>query len=243
MKFHFILQIIRGTIKLIIPTFNYIIYFFKNPKIGKFFIPWLFSNLNPHKNNIKDKTIWITFESKMWLEKFLKPNMTIFEYGSGGSTIFFTNRVKNLISVEHDMDWHKNIKKILEKNEIKNCEYILSKPQKINDIENQNFSDYKKFLSEEYPNFSFESYVKNIDKFQDQNFDLIFIDGRSRPACIFHSLNKVKRGGIIMLDNSERAHYQLGKKLLSNWLKIDFYGPGPYGRFFWNTTIWQRSKN
>jgi len=237
MKFRFILQITHGIVKLIVPTFKYLIYSLRNPIIIKFFIPWAFSNLNPKGNNIKDETIWITFQSKEWLENFLKPNMTIFEYGSGGSTIFFTKRVKKVTSIEHDQNWYKSLKKILKEKKIKNCDYILSKPQKINHYKNQNFSDYKNFSSKEYYDFCFKSYVKTIENFPNENFDLIFIDGRARPSCVFSSLDKVKPGGIIMMDNSERPHYQLSKNLLGDWRKTDFYGPGPYGRFFWNTTI------
>lgn len=82
--------------------------------------------------------------------------------------------------------------------------------------------------------------MKSIDAFPDRSFDLIFVDGRARSSCIFHARNKVKPGRFLMLDNSERNYYSFGKELLIDWERKDFFGPGPYGRYFWQTTIWRR---
>lgn len=49
-----------------------------------------------------------------------------------------------------------------------------------------------------------QAYIK---KFPDNYFDIVLVDGRSRPSCLFHSLNKVKKGGLLVLDNAEREYY------------------------------------
>jgi len=104
---------------------------FKNPKLIRFFIPWITSNLDPNRSAIKDETPWITFQAKEWLEDFLtqNKNMTVFEYGSGGSTIFFSKRVKRLISIEHDRAWYQVLSRTLKEKNILNCEYLLLEPQ------------------------------------------------------------------------------------------------------------------
>ncbi len=33
-------------------------------------------------------------------------NLVLFEFGSGNSTLFFAERVKNVISVEHNKEWY-----------------------------------------------------------------------------------------------------------------------------------------
>src|SRR4051812_17428097 len=48
---------------------------------------------------------WITFWTIDYLNVFLKKNMSVFEYGGGGSTLFFAARVKELVTVEHNEDW------------------------------------------------------------------------------------------------------------------------------------------
>lgn len=48
-----------------------------------------------------------------------------------------------------------------------------------------------------------------------------------------------------MLDNSERSYYLLGKEMLADWernetKRVDFFGPGSFGRYFWQTGIWKK---
>ena len=67
----------------------------------------------------------------------------------------------------------------------------------------------------------FKSYVTQIDEFQDEHFDLILIDGRARPSCIQHSVNKLKRNGLLVLDNADRVYYlSQTKNLLSDFDRI-----------------------
>ncbi len=54
----------------------------------------------------------------------------------------------------------------------------------------------------------FQNYVTQIDAFPDSTFDIVLVDGRARPACLIHALPKVRRGGLLILDNAERPHYQ-----------------------------------
>ena len=245
MKYNAITQIGLGIIRLFIPFCFYLRHSIGNPKIITFILPWLSSNLDPKgRSATKDATPWITFEAKAWIEAFLVQNhgkqMTVFEFGSGGSTIFFTKRFFKVISVEHNHEWYSVVCKILQRENISNCKYLLREPQPFS---GKNPSDPRSYGSHEYDNMSFEAYVKSIDEYPNKSFDLVFIDGRARPSCILHARNKVKHGGIIILDNSERDYYLLGKELLSDWGRIDFYGPGPYGRYFWQTSIWKRPPN
>jgi hypothetical protein len=94
--------------------------------------------------------------------------------------------------------------------------------------------------AEEYSGHSFRQYVVTVDDFPDQFFDFVAIDGRARPSCIQHARAKVKIGGYLMLDNSERPSYQPSVQLLSRWERRQFYGPGPYNAYFWETTFWRR---
>ena len=48
-----------------------------------------------------------------FIEKYLNKNDTLLEFGSGNSTVYFSGLVKKVISIEHDIDWIKNIQKIV----------------------------------------------------------------------------------------------------------------------------------
>ena len=68
------------------------------------------------------------------------------------------------------------------------------------------------------------SYATFIDSFPDHSFDLIVIDGRARAACIQHAIRKVKKGGYLLIDNSER--YDLSK--IKYQSRTDLSGHVPY---------------
>lgn len=175
------------------------------------------------------------------MESILTPSAMVFEYGSGGSTLFYSRRAKKVISVEHDVNWANLVRTALDREGLKNCEYRLIRPE-ATFISNHNPDDPEAYCSsdDEYKGYSFYNYVISIDSFPDQFFDFVAIDGRARSSSILHSYRKVKMGGYLMLDNSERPNYQCAKSSLLDWQKKEFYGPGPYNLYFWETTIWRR---
>lgn len=48
---------------------------------------------------------WFTYAAIDFLAERLKPELTLFEYGSGSSTHYFASRVKQVSSIEHDRNW------------------------------------------------------------------------------------------------------------------------------------------
>jgi predicted O-methyltransferase YrrM len=63
---------------------------------------------------------------------------------------------------------------------------------------------------EEYPikDISFEDYTNATNRFEEDSLDFILIDGRARKSCALNAIDKLKIGGIIILDNSERKRYE-----------------------------------
>ena len=194
-------------------------------------------SLLPWNNPIKNKIPWITFKAIKWLEKYLKPNMIVFEYGSGGSTLFFKKLVKKIISIEHDRIWYKKMLKYLKTKNIYFNNYFLIEPKKLL-IKDKEKKDNSRSTLKTYSKLSFKKYVNSIEKYPQKYFDIIFIDGRARNSCVKKSLTKIRQDGIIILDNSERTIYHESILLLSKYKRIDFYGFGPYSIYPWQTTIW-----
>ena len=54
--------------------------------------------------------------------------MSALEFGSGRSGIWFSQRVQNLTSVEHDLDWYQSVKDKLEKENVTNNFQYNSEP-------------------------------------------------------------------------------------------------------------------
>ena len=207
----------------------------------KYAVIWLRS-LRYRHSAFSEKIPWINFKAITWLESYLKPGMSVFEYGSGGSTVFIAGRVKSLVSVEHDRAWYIRIKELLAAERVSNAEPLLFEPEK---IATQPMTSYgcDSYASTVLPGLSFEKYVKSIEAYPDKSFDLVFIDGRARASCIKHAIKKVRDAGYIMVDNSERQIYNEAFVLLADYKRQNFIGFGPGSTDLCRTSIWQLKKD
>ena len=53
---------------------------------------------------------WITYPCISFLEERLTRNLTVFEFGCGASTVWWSDRVKQIYSIEDNEYWYKKIK-------------------------------------------------------------------------------------------------------------------------------------
>jgi SAM-dependent methyltransferase len=158
---------------------------------------------------LKFRTPWLVFGAIDFLERYLTKDMLVFEYGSGGSTIFFSDRAGQVVSVEHNPEWYKIALNFIQQEAITNIDYHLVEPTNDPDYFQKTFSNPAHFIStfNEYKGMHFEDYVKTIDHFPNHYFDLVIVDGRARNSCILHAAQHVKKNGILLVDNAERSHY------------------------------------
>jgi len=193
-----------------------------------------------NRNTLDDRVPWIPFEARRFIESILTSQSVVFEYGAGGSTLFYAQRVGQVISVEHDINWFNRVRSALDKWGIDNCILLLVPPEPADQMDG--CFDPQAYCStdESYKKYTFSRYAASIDLFPDQHFDFIAIDGRARPSCLYHARRKVKIGGYLMLDDSDRPHYQKEKKFFSGWEEHRFCGPAPYISYFKENTIWRR---
>lgn len=190
--------------------------------------------------DIRNHVPWIVYKAKEWLDGFLNEEMNVFEWGSGSSTLYFCERVKKVVSIEHDREWFNRVRDLIVSNNIKNCDYFLIEPKcfLLAKFFPYNSMLYNSKVFSKYENCLFRGYVRKIYDYPDGFFDLVFVDGRARAACIKHAVKKIKQGGVLMLDNSERELYQREINRLKKFKHIDFFGHGPYIDNKWKTSIW-----
>lgn len=126
---------------------------------------------------------WFTDDSIKFLESYIKQDTQILEFGSGRSTVWMSKRSNYVTSVEDDPKWmqwvHENAPSAT----------VIMTPLK------------------HYPSV--------CDNYPDEHFDLIIVDGDSptpgsdsRIECFRKSIRVLKRGGILFLDNAERAFHR-----------------------------------
>jgi len=208
----------------------------------KYFSSW-HRHLLDDRNSVSDSMPWLTFGAIDFLKKIIHPQMSVFEYGSGGSTLFWTQHVSNVVSIEHERSWYNRMKDEISSRQIKNVQYVLSEAEQDSGAVRANFKVPEHYASSD-PRFTgniFKSYAKQIERFTNQSFDIIIVDGRARPSCILHSIDKLKNGGYLIIDNTERKYYLSPFTFaLSKWKVWKFYGPVPYSYNFSETTIFQK---
>jgi SAM-dependent methyltransferase len=132
---------------------------------------------------------WFSYEAIDFLDKFLRPDMTVCEYGSGGSTLFFARRVRQVFSIESDPQWFNLLSDRLQKKSIGNVTMKLSP------------FDFKNAAG-----FENSEYLHSIPP---ERFDVVVVDGmeewtRVRPVCFEKAQRHVKNDGIIVVDDSWR---------------------------------------
>lgn len=119
---------------------------------------------------------WITKESIDLINRLLKKTDVGVEFGSGRSTKWFLDRMNNLLSVESNKDWYEQIKD--------EC-----KSEIINGRLQYEFATSK------------EDYLSIINIIKDNSIDFCLVDGEYRDLCAFNMINKIKEGGLLVVDN------------------------------------------
>jgi hypothetical protein len=203
----------------------------RQPRYLKYILVW-------GKSPLDSAVPWVNFATKEWLDKNLNKAMTVFEYGSGGSTLYYAKKVKKLISVEHDSAWHEIVKGQLAARGLDNVELYCLPPEAADAG-----ADRLYFSSDEhYQGQSFQKYAEKINDYPDDFFDLVMVDGRARRGCLHHVLPQVKPGGYVLFDNSDLAEYASALKSLDKFPVQVFFGPGFYGNGRWEARLWQINK-
>ncbi len=186
---------------------------------------------------------WIPFPAIIKLERWLNSSMTVLEFGSGASTLFFASRVAKVESVEHESSWAELVAELIKKKSLLNCRLHTVPPT---DLEHPSSPEAAKepdtFVSSDarYPSQSFENYVRVLDQFPDECLDIVLVDGRARVACCKLARAKVKPGGFVVLDNNDRVEYSKADALFEGWNREDVFGPVPGETVFSVSTFWKK---
>jgi hypothetical protein len=208
----------------------------------RYFFRWR-KSLIKEANSVKDELPWITFNAIDFISQRLNPNSKVFEFGGGGSTLFFLKNKATVYTVEHDKKWFEILSSMVEDKKYTKWNGFFIEAEKNKLSVNSDKANPLDFYTED-PNFldcNFKSYASKIAQFDDDFFDIVLVDGRSRVSCIHQSINKIKSNGLLVLDNSDREYYtsQINNLIEENFiLVLTKYAPSPYSKDFTHTTIW-----
>ncbi len=204
-------------------------------KLIAYYKRFLYENLYPN-NRVKKKLPWINFGAHDFLNDVLNQEYRVFEYGTGSSSLYYAERVKHVTSIEHDKNWLIKFQNELEGGVPSNLDIHLFEPK-------QSLVTSPLIYSKTDPRwigYDFTDYVDSIEKFHDNFFDLVVIDGRARNFCVKKSIPKVKPGGYILFDNSDRAEYKIDLDEIKKWIVLESYSPTIYDDLFSRTNIYRK---
>jgi len=180
-------------------------------------IGWFKSFLAQKSIDVNENPIpWFTYPFIDFLSPRLNKNLILFEFGSGNSTLFFSDKVRKVISIEHNKEWYQ----IVNISKPSNVELILTKSEKVNDYQN------------------YFSVLNN-------KVDIIIVDGLHRNECLIKACEKLSERGVIILDDSERVEYSRGMNFLfqKGFKRLDFFGISPGYLYKKSTTLFYKDNN
>lgn len=124
---------------------------------------------------------WLTRDMINILDEWLSPVDVGLEFGSGRSTSWFAKRVRHLTSIENNLEWFEIVQ-----NQIQGLpvEYLLHQDSMDNPEDGE--------------------YVAVARELSSSSLDFCLIDGVARDHCALACLEKIKPGGILIIDNVER---------------------------------------
>jgi len=125
-----------------------------------------------------------------------KPDSTMLEWGSGGSTLEYSPYVKHFYSVEHNIEWFNKVYNGLKEKNIDNVDMI--------------------FVQDDPQVYC------NIHKGLNTTFDFVLVDGRYRAPCAINVLKYLNYHGIVFVhDYFNRDTYKVIESFYTLIDKVD----------------------
>jgi hypothetical protein len=168
---------------------------------------------------------------------------TVFEWGSGGSTVWLAEvlKVERLVSVEHDADWFEEVGAVMRERGLEaDRRLVPPEPGEVGPDPSEP-SHYRSASTEVGPGRNWRRYAGAIDG--EGGFDLVLVDGMARASCLWHGASHVRPGGWLALDNTGDRPYYLAKTLhlFEGWDRVDVTGWGPILGYQWTCTLFRRT--
>ncbi|MBK7967150.1 MAG: class I SAM-dependent methyltransferase [Bacteroidetes bacterium] len=181
------------------------------------FKTWMQSRRSPI---LAEPVPFIVMDAIRFLENIVKPGMTVVEAGGGNSSLWFLERNTMVTTYEHSSDWAGFIQKTVRENPLR--------------FHEKNFN---------IKVMQGQSAIADMALIPDQSLDIVLVDCMNdftrRNDCMEVLMSKVKKGGWMVLDNSDNPVNWVGADLLKGKEMRRFSGFAPMGLFVCQTTFWK----
>ncbi len=190
---------------------------------------------------------WFTYAAIDFLEKNISPDLSLFEYGGGQSTLFWARRLREVVAIDHDPSFVEHIAPLLPAN----AKFYLVPEGQGDRALLELHGDLPTFTDPEITehvrrsgqlNNHFQAYGLELLRYPPNTFDIVVVDGMARNLCTWAAIKHFRKGGFIVFDNSERDSYSLAYTMLADegYRRIDFSGLGPINPYSWCTSVFYK---
>ena len=156
---------------------------------------------------------WYTYPAIEYLSQFDYSQKRIFEFGCGYSSLFWAERAEKVVSIEDNPQWFEKWQR---------------------EFNRPNLDVRQRDDGEEYYRAVAED---------GEVYDVIVIDGKRRADCARCAIERLNKGGLIILDDSDRVNtsqeYRNAVAILrgAGLLQVDFYGFCPMNVYTKTTSL------
>lgn len=173
-------------------------------------VRWWGERLGKGGSPMQRRIPWTSWSAIDRLSKLVQPGWRVFEWGGGGSTLFFLDRGCEVVTVESHPGWMNDIEKATAEASDR-WRGVLCEAEDGNAAE-------------------VERYLKAVR--EGGPWDLVLVDGFStgrptRMECLREGMDEVKPGGYLALDDAWRPELAEAPSVLSGWSREIFKGLGP----------------
>ena len=140
-----------------------------------------------------------------YLATHLTNGARVWEWGSGGSTIWLMERDAKVTSIEEDPEWAAKVEQRCPSADVR---FIGGDDSGV--LRSRQWERSEHF---------FDRYVCAVDDEPDESLDVAIVDGRCRLDCVRHAVPKVREGGLLIIDDTEKPFLSFGPYLpeLDGW--------------------------
>jgi hypothetical protein len=178
---------------------------------------WLRSFLEQKSVDVEGKPIpFMSYAAVDLLTRRVPPGITVFEFGSGYSTLWWASRVGRVIACEHDRKWRDLV--------------VAMAPRNVEVLYRTDNES--------------RAYAESINE-APHPIDVVVIDGGPRVECARACLPFVAPNGIIIWDDTDRDQYRPGIQELrdAGFKQLQLSGLGPIVADMKCTSIFYRQAN
>jgi hypothetical protein len=145
-------------------------------------------------------------EEVEYIENLVNKDSKVFEWGSGGSTIYFYPLVHTYISVENIRLWYELVRQRLIMDKVQGITKRNNNTILIYIDERSDYIENKKGRGSIKDGVHLKKYVNSIDETNIDDFDLILIDGDVRANCLLKAIQYATENTTIILHDYYKYH-------------------------------------